>query len=184
MGVLLVLKKVQGDGRKTKWLCKCTCGREVEKIGSDIRRKIPQGCGFHCPLTKEAIGSKNTTHNMSQHPAYAVHRSMLARCLNPKHQAWDNYGGRGIGVCERWLSSFEAFWLDMGPSYRCGLDIDRKDNDGELHSTELSLGAEKKKLPKQTQYFETGRGTRRFLGRGSQSRNKAQALFITDWQQD
>jgi hypothetical protein len=53
---------------------------------------------------------------------------MVARCTNPEHAAWKNYGGRGVTLCERWRV-FENFLADMGecPS---GLTLDRKDNDG------------------------------------------------------
>jgi hypothetical protein len=67
---------------------------------------------------------------MSNHPAFAVWRSMKARCTNPKHRAWPNYGGRGITVCDTWLESFAAFWSDMGPTYQQGLELDRLDNNG------------------------------------------------------
>jgi len=75
------------------------------------------------------IGDANRTHGMSKHPAYAVWRSMLDRCRLPTHQAWANYGGRGITVCSEW-QSFETFWADMGPTYRRGLTLERKDNEG------------------------------------------------------
>jgi hypothetical protein len=38
---------------------------------------------------------------------------MKARCLNPNNPAYQNYGGRGITVCERWLD-FKNFLEDMG----------------------------------------------------------------------
>lgn len=65
---------------------------------------------------------------MSKHPVFAVWRSMNDRCRLPTHQAWRNYGARGITVCERWQTSFENFWADMGPTYAPGLAIERKDN--------------------------------------------------------
>jgi len=54
---------------------------------------------------------------------------MKQRCINPKHVAFANYGGRGIEVCERWMNSFADFLEDMGPRPR-GMTIERKDNDG------------------------------------------------------
>lgn len=35
--------------------------------------------------------------------------SMLQRCTNPKNNAYSNYGGRGITVCEKWKKEFGNF---------------------------------------------------------------------------
>lgn len=54
---------------------------------------------------------------------------MIARCHNPKHDQYENYGKRGIRVCKRWRK-FENFLEDMGhrPS---GTTIDRIESDGD-----------------------------------------------------
>ena len=53
---------------------------------------------------------------------------MRQRCLNPKHEKYRYYGGRGITVCERW-KSFTNFMADMGEAPP-GLTIERINNDG------------------------------------------------------
>lgn len=54
---------------------------------------------------------------------------MLQRCENPKQQRYADYGGRGIRVCERWLS-FDNFLTDMSPR-PVGKTLDRKNvNEG------------------------------------------------------
>ncbi len=55
---------------------------------------------------------------------------MLRRCANPAHARWERYGGRGIKVCQRWLS-LDNFWDDMADSWEQGLVLDRIDNDGD-----------------------------------------------------
>ena len=53
---------------------------------------------------------------------------MKNRCLNQRAERYDRYGGRGILVCDEWLS-FDGFLTDMGerPEERT---LDRIDNDG------------------------------------------------------
>jgi hypothetical protein len=53
---------------------------------------------------------------------------MLFRCFNPKSKDFSEYGGRGITVCNRWLS-FDFFYADMGDKPE-GLTIERINNDG------------------------------------------------------
>ncbi len=57
---------------------------------------------------------------------YNSWRAMFDRCHNPRCKSYENYGARGISVCERWRT-FENFLTDMGirPS---GMSIDRIDN--------------------------------------------------------
>lgn len=71
----------------------------------------------------------NKTHGMFGTPVYAVWNAMVRRCENPSNRGYPNYGGRGIRVCERWLS-FENFLADMGRP-PAGLTLERTDNNGD-----------------------------------------------------
>jgi hypothetical protein len=66
---------------------------------------------------------------MSRTRAYTIWCSMMGRCRNPNNDAYANYGGRGISVCQRW-SLFEDFYADMGEPAD-SQSIDRIDNDGD-----------------------------------------------------
>jgi hypothetical protein len=56
---------------------------------------------------------------------------MIQRCYNEKSPAYGDYGGRGIGVCDRWRYSFLSFLEDMGerPSHKHSMD--RIDTNGD-----------------------------------------------------
>lgn len=70
------------------------------------------------------------THGRSRTPEYRVWQQLRQRCLNPRAKSFDNYGGRGVTVCDRWNESFQAFIDDMGARPSPYHSIDRIDNDG------------------------------------------------------
>lgn len=65
---------------------------------------------------------------------------MRARCLNPRHKSYQDYGGRGIKIYSPWVNSFEAFdlWLkrELGDCPN-GMTLDRIDNDDDYRPGNL-----------------------------------------------
>lgn len=55
---------------------------------------------------------------------------MKRRCYNHNDISYQNYGGRGIKVCEWWLHNFENFYKDMGERPE-QMTLDRINNDGD-----------------------------------------------------
>lgn len=98
----------------------CNCGRVLLIPVRQAKYKPNQKCN----------GCKLITHGMWKSPEYSAWEAMIQRCTNPKATKFENYGGRGISVCERWLNSFSAFHEDVGNRPSDKHSIDRIDNDG------------------------------------------------------
>ena len=69
-------------------------------------------------------------HDVASHELYFSFKSIFHRCNNPKNLKYKHYGGRGIGICERWSErdGFLHFLEDMGerpPKH----SLDRIDNE-------------------------------------------------------
>lgn len=73
---------------------------------------------------------RKKTHGMSKSPEYSAWKDIKQRCYNVKNERFNNYGGRGITVCERWISSFLNFYNDIGPRPSKEHSVDRIDNNG------------------------------------------------------
>lgn len=93
-------------------LYRCACGAEVRVAQSRVRNGYTKSCGC---LAREESSRRATTHGMRNSPEYSSWQAMLGRCTNPAHKDFPKWGGAGIGVCDRWANSFEAFLDDMGP---------------------------------------------------------------------
>lgn len=68
------------------------------------------------------------THGMHKTKTHTCWANMKARCLNPNNTSYERYGGRGISICQRWMS-FANFFEDMGVQPE-NMSIDRIDVDG------------------------------------------------------
>lgn len=77
---------------------------------------------------RESVGERSKKHGYKGTPEYVAWSNLKARCMNPNHHAYHDYGGRGITVCERWAESFEAFLSDMGERPSNDHSIDRVNN--------------------------------------------------------
>ena len=117
-GRLVVIGKA-GQG---KWKCQCDCGNVSIVFGSNLRRGNTRSCGCLKRDTKSRF-----RHGKSYEPVHWVWATMLQRCTNPKNGKFPRYGGRGITVCDRWLT-FENFLTDMGEPPPGDFSIERKDN--------------------------------------------------------
>ena len=76
----------------------------------------------------EAIIPKRFHHGLIHHPIYDTWRRMRQRCNTTSHASFNNYGGRGIKVCERW-NNFANFLSDMGEKPTPKHTLERIDND-------------------------------------------------------
>lgn len=98
---------------------RCFCGNEKWIKLARLKEGRIKSCG--CARYHRLPGVSRT-------PEYRSWEKMLERCCNPRHRNFKNYGGRGIVVCDRWATSFQNFYSDMGPSD--GMTIERKDVNG------------------------------------------------------
>jgi hypothetical protein len=55
---------------------------------------------------------------------------MKRRCFNPKAIGYHNYGGRGITICDEWMTFSTFYEWSIASGYAEGLTIERIDNDG------------------------------------------------------
>lgn len=78
---------------------------------------------------RDESGKFEATHGGKRTPEYKSWAGIIQRCTNPKNKNWARYGGRGIRVCDEWLS-FESFIRDMGRKPGPRYSIDRVNNDG------------------------------------------------------
>lgn len=126
-GRLTVLSQAAHNDRKqTMWNCACDCGGYAVVLGYNLTKGLTKSCGcYH----KERQIENKLIHGEYRTRLYGIWANMKTRCFNPNATEYDNYGGRGITVCEEWKDNYLAFrdWA-MTHGYADNLSIDRIDN--------------------------------------------------------
>jgi hypothetical protein len=109
------------------WICLCDCNTSTVVYTGHLRSGHTKSCGC---FRDEKASEINKTHGLAKTPEYKIWRVMLQRCFDKRCDEYDNYGGRGITVCDSWKNSFESFYQDMKPRPTPEHTLDRRENGG------------------------------------------------------
>ena len=93
-----------GGQNRTFWLCVCTCGESKFITSGNVVTGGTTSCGC-----RRREFPNYRTHGMSGSTEHQTWKNIIKCCHNPNTNRFEDYGGRGIVVCERGRLSFEAF---------------------------------------------------------------------------
>lgn len=114
------------DKRNYIWRCVCDCGNAKVLATSVLKSGMIRSCG--CLKSEMARNRRGIAH----HKLTETLNAMKARCNNPNHIGYKDYGENGITVCDEWANGKEGHdnfvrWA-LANGYKAGLSIDRIDN--------------------------------------------------------
>lgn len=127
--------------RMARFICKC--GNEFISRINQVKLKDRIGCK---KCRKESILKSHITHGKSDTSEHNVWNMMIQRCTNEKYTKYEDYGGRGIKVCNRWLKSFINFYNDMGPRPSSKHKLERINNDGDYKKSNCKWVTQKEQV--------------------------------------
>lgn len=132
-GMLMVISKTQYIKQKNKSndsytytgfvFVKCECGNIKRVRYGLLRSGHTKSCGcYNAALLKN--NKRTIKHGNSHRDEFLIWNYIKRRCCNINCAAYNDYGGRGITICDRWLYSFDNFFADMGmrPSKKHSID--------------------------------------------------------------
>jgi hypothetical protein len=109
---------------------RCDCGTLFRAASRELNGGQTKSCG----CLKVDTGRQRVTHGATVGGKitreYRIWSGVKNRCLNPNNPSYPNYGGRGIALCEAWMS-FETFFKDMGTAPSPRHSLGRVDNNGD-----------------------------------------------------
>lgn len=133
-GRLVAIKRVGTKHHEAAWLCKCDCGNETVVTGGNLTTGITKSCG--CLQRENGVKTgRMIIHGGTNTRLHGVWVGMMHRCYTKSSGSYENYGARGITVCDEWhdFDVFREWAIKTGydpdaPRGKC--TIDRIDNDG------------------------------------------------------
>lgn len=128
-------RKRPGRSRpRQSWECICDCGKTIVTNKSQLISGMTRSCGCLQRDTVREIRQESAVHGHARAHGktveYQAWHAMINRCTNKNLRCYPDYGGRGIKVCRRWLTSFENFLADVGYKSDPKLTLGRINNDG------------------------------------------------------
>lgn len=85
------------NNHRSYWLCQCDCGNSSIVSQSELKNGKTKSCGC---LVKQNGQRK---HMQYKSRIYKIYSRMKRVCYNVNSKDYNNYGGRGIKICNEWL---------------------------------------------------------------------------------
>ena len=104
--------------------CRCDCGNVKLIVATNVVDGTVKSCGcMTSKLLHDAFWKEDA---LNRQRLYRIWGGMKQRCYNRNSDNYPDYGGRGIIICDEWLSSYDAFkeWA-LSHGYSDELSIDR-----------------------------------------------------------
>lgn len=139
--------------------CLCECGNERQVRVSKLRDGTSKSCGCWRDDGLRTHGHTSNSIRRDSHE-YWIWNMVVQRCTNPNVKNWNDYGGRGITVCDSWLM-FENFYADMGKRPSKNHSLERINNNSGYckencrWATRLEQGANKRNNRRLTAFGKT-----------------------------
>ncbi len=140
-----------GTRANRKYEMACDCGNVIYTLGISLKDGCKSSCNQGCQY------SKKTTHGDSGSPEYNTWQSMKDRCLNENSPSFPYYGGRGIKICDSWLSSYNNFLNDMGRRKNISYTLDRIDVNGDYEPSNCRWATKKEQSQNRRTVLELAR---------------------------
>jgi hypothetical protein len=92
------------------------------------RRKALKMGKPHHPPKRTTPKRAYEYHGLTYTPEYRIWESRKSLCYNPNVEQYEDYGGRGITMCDEWFYSFTAFYNAVGKRPKSNMTLERLDN--------------------------------------------------------
>lgn len=124
LGMLLPNERVSRKRRYGIYECPF-CKVHFKTVTADVKNGKSTKC-----LSCARKVSTNAKHNDSKTRLYNIWCSIIGRVENKKNKSYEDYGGRGVTICDEWRNNYPSFkkWA-LQNGYSNSLKIDRVDND-------------------------------------------------------
>jgi len=162
-GRLKVLKLEKKDKHYNLfWLCECDCGNKKVIRGSGLKANLTKSCGcLSVELSTKRLNEATKTHGFAnKERLYEIWKNMKRRCYDKTNKRYENYGGKGVSVCEEWKNDYLVFrkWA-FSKGYNENLTIDRIDVNGDYEPSNCKWSTLAEQMNNQTKNrFLTYRG--------------------------
>lgn len=125
-GNLYVESKADSKNGRRMWNCVCDCGRKTIVSTYLLKSGHTKSCGC---ITGRPGG---VSPKIKGTVIYSRWQAMKKRCYQVGTQGYENYGGRGIKVCESWKNNPVAFYeWAIKSGFSENLTLDRIDVNGD-----------------------------------------------------